>query len=281
MATSRTLGLAHLSLLDHDPPSLVDVAAAAGFDFVGIRVRAVTAAETPFDISPGSDLLRATVQRLEDRGIRCADIEFVLLDGVVGPTDWQPVLESGAALGASTLTVSINDEDEGRVGDALAAMNAQAAAFGITLTIEPISYNAVSDLGHAHRLAERAGCRVLLDALHVTRVAATGDQLRAVAPLVAMLQLCDGPVPGPADRDGRIRESRGQRMVPGEGAFDLATLIGALDERLPISLEVPSATARASMSPLQYATRLRVQALELLTSLAAQDNQDGSRSWVS
>ncbi len=280
MAT-RALGLAHLSLLDHDPPSLVDLAADAGFDFVGIRVRAVTAAEAPFDVSPGSDLLRATVQRLDDRGIRCADIEFVLLEGAVGPGEWQPVLESGAALGASTLTVSINDEDDGRVRHNLATMNAQAADYGITLTIEPISYNAVSGVAHAQLLAERAGCRVLLDALHVARVAATADQLRAVAPLVALLQLCDGPMPGPADRDGRIRESRVERMVPGEGAFDLTTLIAALDERVPISLEVPSATARASMSALQYATRLRVRTMDMLTSFAAQENREGSRSWVS
>jgi sugar phosphate isomerase/epimerase len=95
-----------------------------------------------------------------------------------------------------------------------------------------------------------------------------------------MLQLCDGPVPGPRDRPGRIQESRVQRMPPGDGAFDLATLIGALDGRMPISLEVPSATARASLSPLQYATRLRVQTRELLTSLAAQDSREGGRSWV-
>jgi sugar phosphate isomerase/epimerase len=273
MANPRALGLAHLSLLDHDPPALVDLAADAGFDFVGIRVRAVTPAETPFDVSPGSDLLKATRHRLDDRGIRCADIEFVLLDGIVGPADWRPVLESGAELGAQTLTVSINDPDDARAADHVAAMTAEAATYPIGLTIEPISYNTVSSLEHARRLAEHAGCRVLLDALHVTRVGATADQIRAVAPLVVMLQLCDGPVPGPRDRPGRIQESRVQRMPPGDGAFDLATL-------MPISLEVPSATARASLSPLQYATRLRVQTRELLTSLAAQDSREGGRSWV-
>jgi len=260
----RRLGLAQLSLLDHDPPSLVDVAAQAGYDFVGVRVRTVTPSETPFDLSPGSPLLADTLRRMDDTGVGVEDIEFVLLDGVIGAETWKPALEAGAALGATSLTVAIDDTDDARAVAALTTMGDDARQFGIALTVEPIAYNALHSIPDAARVAEASGCLVLLDTLHVARFGATAEEIRAVGPLVSMLQLCDGPATPPADRDGLVAESRFERAAPGEGEFDLRALIENLPADLPVSVEVPSASKRKLMGPVAYARHLREAAEAVL-----------------
>ncbi|MDN6326262.1 MAG: sugar phosphate isomerase/epimerase, partial [Corynebacterium sp.] len=61
---ARPVGLAPLSALDVAPDRLVRLAAAAGFDFVGLRVLAVTPEEPHHDLSPGSPLLARTMEAL-------------------------------------------------------------------------------------------------------------------------------------------------------------------------------------------------------------------------
>ncbi len=65
----RPLGLAQLSLVNTAPPELVGVAAQAGFDFIGVRVRPVTPTERPYNLQPGSPMLRETLSRMHDTGI--------------------------------------------------------------------------------------------------------------------------------------------------------------------------------------------------------------------
>ena len=58
------LGIAHLTLLALSPPELVTTAAEAGFDFVGVRVKAVTDGEHQYPMAPGSPMSRETLLRL-------------------------------------------------------------------------------------------------------------------------------------------------------------------------------------------------------------------------
>src|SRR5699024_9132128 len=109
------IGISHLSLLYLAPDELVDVAAKAGFDFVGLRVRGATPAEDIPDQSPGSTMSRATIARLQDTGVQVRDIEFLSLDGTAGAEEWRPMLEAGAALGATTLTLAGQDPDLARL----------------------------------------------------------------------------------------------------------------------------------------------------------------------
>ena len=102
---STPVGIAHLTLLRLSPPELVTTAAAAGYDFVGVRVKAVTAGEHQYPMAPGSPMSRETLRRLDDTGLRVRDIEFLTLRPDTGPDDWRPALEAGAALGASTFSV--------------------------------------------------------------------------------------------------------------------------------------------------------------------------------
>ncbi|MGW0785478.1 sugar phosphate isomerase/epimerase family protein [Streptomyces sp. NPDC002913] len=278
------IGLAHLTLLQLSPPDLVGVAASAGYDFVGIRVHAATEGESRYPMEPGSPMSRATLRRLADTGLHVRDIEFLTLRPDTGPAYWRPALEAGAALGARTVSVVGADPDRRRLTDTLAALTADAEGLGIRPTIEPISYQPVSTVTDAAAIASAAGAAVLLDALHIQRGGSSVDDVRTLGPgLVPCLQLCDGPLNAPEHiglpaelplgmrADGSVLqvEARVQRQLIGDGELPLAELIAAAPEGTPLSIEVPHAALRASLSPLAYAQRNLRNLRELLASVNA------------
>ena len=266
------LGIAHLTLLALSPPELVVTAAEAGFDFVGVRVKAVTDGEHQYPMAPGSPMSRETLLRLSDTGLTVRDVEFLQLRPQTGPDDWMPALEAGAALGASTFSVVGVDPDRSRLTATLARLTADAAAYGIRPTLEPISYQPVSRVADAAAIARAAGAAVLLDALHIQRGGSSIDDVRALEPsLVPCLQICDGPLATPESlelpaqlplgmaADGSVLqvEARALREVPGEGEFPLTELLAAVPPDTPISVEVPNATLTARLSPVEFAGRNR------------------------
>lgn len=274
---SRPLGVGHLTLLDLTPPEMVAAAAAAGFDFVGLRVRAVTAAETAFPMNAGSPMLRETVARLHDTGLVVRDIEFLPLTATTTAEDWLPALASGAELGASALTVTGADPDRARLIDTLAQLTADAAPFGIRPVLEPISYQPVARVADAADVARVTGAALMLDALHIARGGSTLDDVRALeADLVPVVQLCDGPLDPPVGED-RIaalqHEARVQRLLVGEGDLPLADLLRAVPAGVPASVEVPHAALRAHLSAAEYAVRAARSARALLDLVDAADAQ--------
>ena len=206
------IGLAHLTLLPLSPPELVSTAAAAGYDFVGVRVAAATRGERQYPMEPGSPMSRDTLLRLDDSGLHVHDIEFLPVGQSTGPDDWQPILDAGAALGARTVSVAGADPEPGRLADTLAALVADARSVGIRPTLEPISYQPVRTVDGARSIAAAAGAGVLLDALHIQRGGSSLDDVRALDPdLVACLQVCDGPLADPLELELPERLPLGMR----------------------------------------------------------------------
>ncbi|WP_115788145.1 sugar phosphate isomerase/epimerase family protein [Arthrobacter silvisoli] len=262
----RHLGLAQLSLLGTAPSGLVTIAAEAGFDFIGARVRPVTGSERPYDLQPGSPLLKETLQRMADTGVTVRDIEFLLMDGSEQRDAWLRMMEAGQALGASTLTVACSDPDPRRFADNLARMTEDGRSFGILPTLEPISYQAVRSIPDAAAFARQAGCAVVVDALHLNRFGGTLEQLETVRDLVPLLQLCDGPARAPEDREGLVAESRSERGVPGDGGFDLPALVAAFPDDQPVSVEAPSDRRVAELGALGWARTLKAAADAVLAA---------------
>lgn len=264
-APRRPLGLAQLSLLNTAPPQLVAIAADAGFDFIGARVRPVTPAERPYDLQPGSPMLKETLSRMADTGVTVRDIEFLLLDGTDQREAWLAMMEAGQALGAASLTVAASDPDSARLADTLARMTEDGRSYGIVPTLEPISYQAVNSVPAAVALARATGCNIVVDALHLNRFGAVPGSaqwrdLDANLDLVPLLQLCDGPAARPADRAALVAESRSERGVPGEGGFDLAALVNAFPADIPVSVEVPSDRRVAELGEPGWARTLKAAA---------------------
>lgn len=270
----RRLGLAQLSLVGTAPPDLVTIAGQAGFDFIGARVRPVTATERSYNLQPGSPMLRETLARMADTGITVEDIEFLLLDGtglqngVDQRAAWLRMMEAGQALGASTLTVACADPDLDRFGDHLAQMTQDGAAYGIVPTLEPISYQKVRSIPQAVELADFADCKIVVDALHFNRFGGTWAELEDAADLVPMIQLCDGPATPPPGKEGLILESRLERGVPGEGEFDLTAMLASFPPVVPVSVETPSGSRVAAMGELAWAKQLKAAADSVLNTPA-------------
>ncbi|MDP9695584.1 UNVERIFIED_ORG: sugar phosphate isomerase/epimerase [Arthrobacter globiformis] len=264
-APRRRLGLAQLSLLNTAPPQLVAIAGDAGFDFIGARVRPVTPTERPYDLQPGSPMLKETLARMADTGVTVRDIEFLLLDGTDQHGAWLAMMEAGQALGAASLTVAASDPDTARLADTLARMTEDGRKYGIVPTLEPISYQAVNSVPAAVALARATGCNIVVDALHLNRFGAVPGSaqwrdLEANLDLVPMLQLCDGAAARPADRAALVAESRSERGVPGEGGFDLGALVNAFPADLPVSVEVPSDRRVAELGEPGWARTLKAAA---------------------
>lgn len=271
--SGRELGLAQLAALTVAPPTLVELAAQAGFDFVGVRVRPVTDAETPFEVQPGTPMLAETLKRMADTGVLVRDIEFLLLDGSDQRDAWRRMFEAGEALGASSMTVAVADTDSQRVLDTLAQMVDDARPHGIVPAVEPISYQAVRSLPGAAAIAEHTGAQVLVDTLHVARFGGTTEELRAVASHVPLVQVCDAPAQAPVDRAGLVEESRSTRFAAGEGGLDLRGMISAVESGraelgmetpLPLSTEIPNDEMRARLGDAAWAQHLMTTTLNLL-----------------
>jgi sugar phosphate isomerase/epimerase len=83
---------------------------------------------------------------------------------------------------------------------------------------------------------------VTADLLHIMR---GGDAEASMAllshPAIRIGQIADGPADMPTDR---IEWEAGiQRLLPGEGAFDIPAFVAALAPQVPLSVEVPQQSA--------------------------------------
>lgn len=280
--TAVPIGIAHLTLLGCPPPQLVQVAADAGFDFVGLRAVPATKGEEEYAFTGPDSVLDETLKRLADTGLYVRDLEFLTLDADVTPERWLPVLETGARLGASYLSVVGADGDLARLGDNLAALTQDAKKHGITPTLEPITYQPVHTIAAAADLARAAGCAVLLDTLHMHRFGAVPDELRALEPeLVPHLQLCDAPLAEPANlrRPERLPlgqstdgsdlklESRALRSLPGEGEIPLTDYLAALPAATPVSVEAPAVFLTEELGAQAFARRAHRAAIQVLEAV--------------
>jgi sugar phosphate isomerase/epimerase len=254
-------GLEHLTLLSVAPPDLVTVAAAAGFDAVGLRIAPATDDEQPWPMTPGSAMLAETARRCADTGITVLDAEAVRLGpGRLGPgrAEVTPVLDAAAQLGARYVNAICEDPDLARLSDEFAWLVAEARPYGIRPVIEFMAYRSVRTLADATAIAARSGGGgILIDALHVQRCAIGLDALRALDPgLVTYVQLCDAPLTAPADQ---VSEARSARLLPGDGELPIPGLLAALPRGVPVTVEAPQ--AGSADHPAAFAARAR-RALE-------------------
>ncbi|MHA3026231.1 MULTISPECIES: sugar phosphate isomerase/epimerase family protein [Chromohalobacter] len=247
--TERLFSLAALTVLELSPPEMVEVAARAGYDRVGLRLIPATPEEHHFPLVADAGLRQRTQQRLRDTGIAVLDVEILRLKPETNVArDFTRVLDVGAELGASEVLIAGNDDDETRLTDNFAALCDLAAGFGLHPHLEFMPWTGVRDLSQARRIvaaANRPNAGLLIDAFHFDR---SGSRLDTLAEIprhwLRYVQLCDVVGPRPDDMDAIIREARQARCFPGEGDIDLASLLAVLPEDVPLSLEIPTQALR-------------------------------------
>ena len=106
--------LAHLTVLSLTPPQVVDVAARAGYRYVGLRMTRVTPDEVLYDLARDRALMKDTKARLAATGVAVHDVELFRMDPALGPDDFIPELEATAELGAHHIIAQLPDPDRER-----------------------------------------------------------------------------------------------------------------------------------------------------------------------
>src|ERR1700761_9427853 len=161
--------LAALTALDLSPPQLIDVAAACGYEQVGLRLLAATQGGTAYPLMDDRAQMRETKARLAATGITVADLEIVAFRETTVVASFEPFLEVGRELGAKHTLVAAYDSDLERFADRFAEYCALAERYGLTADLEFMPWTFAPDLPTALRIVQKTAspaAGVLIDALH-------------------------------------------------------------------------------------------------------------------
>jgi len=272
-AHARVLSLSALTVLELTPPQMVQCAADAGYDFVGLRLLPATDHEVRHEIVGDTALKRETLAVLKGTGMRVLDVEIMRLKPDTDVTSYKPMLETAAELGARFALVAGNDPDEARTADRLAQLCDIAAPLGITPSLEPMPWTEVKNIAQGARIVAASGKRntgLIIDPIHFDRAADSLDALRALPrEYFGYVQFCDAPAERPTDLDTLLFQARCERMIPGEGGLDLVGLLRALPDHLPVSVEVPTEQWAQTTRAVDRARRLREATLAVLDEARA------------
>jgi len=125
---------------------------------------------------------------------------------------------------------------------AFAALCDRAAEHGLVVHLEGLPWSQIPDVRTAWEIVRRAGRPnggIAVDAWHFFRAGGDFDALRAVpGSRVLGIQLDDGPA---VAEDNLVRATLHERLLPGDGVFDLDALVAALRTMgavAPIGVEV-------------------------------------------
>ncbi|SEL67548.1 Sugar phosphate isomerase/epimerase [Roseateles sp. YR242] len=262
----RVLSLAALTVLELSPVDMVLCAAQAGYAAVGLRPVAGTPQEPQWSLLGDTPQRRDVRAALADTGVSVLDVELLRLHPQTDVATAEPLLETGAALGAAFVIVAGHDPERQRLADKLGQLARLARSYGLRPCLEPMPWTAVRDFSQALALAQASGSDdvgVLVDPLHFDRGGNHSEQLLSVpAQRLPYFQFCDAPHERPATTEALIRQAREARLPPGDGELDLLGILSAGPPGVPLSLEVPMAGGAGTA--LARATQVRQAAAQWL-----------------
>lgn len=252
------LSLSYYTVPELTPPETVAVAAETGCAHVGLRLLGGQPGRDMMPLMTDKALRRETARRMKDAGITALDASTARLMPQTDVDAFVPFLDVAAELGARHVLANGDDPDEERLVANLARLCDHAAAFGLTVQFEFVSWTSVPDVAAAARLVRRVGrpnLGIALDALHFDRSGSRIADVAAVPPgWFAYMHMCDAPGTWSNDRDSLLHVAVKDRLLPGEGAIDLIGLLRALPCDIPLALEIPNETlARTMGAPARVA----------------------------
>lgn len=233
---------------DAQPIDCFDVAAAAGFDRVGLRL------EPPPPVDAA--VVREICARRDDSQCSVLDLEVIRLGPEWDPGEGRAYTDLAHEIGADYLLCISLDRDEGRTTDRIAALAQYAAAANVRVILEFMVFTQLRTLTDAVRVARAADADVLVDALHLHRSGGTPSDVRAASAAVGLpyVQLCDAPLSGPDDPATCRDEALHHRLAPGEGELPVRELVDAITPMPIVSVEVQS-DVLARLDPFDRARR--------------------------
>src|SRR5262249_15192937 len=154
---TRPISLAALTVLELAPPDMVECAARAGYDCVGLRLIPATPEEVRYPVVGDTPMVREIERRLRDTGVRVLDVEIFRLEPHTVVEGFRPALETAQRLCAREVLVAGNDPDQGRMAARLGELCELCAEHGLTPSVEPMPWTDVRDYAQGLRLLDQAG----------------------------------------------------------------------------------------------------------------------------
>lgn len=263
--------LAHLTVLALAPVDMIDVAADAGYQYVGLRLNRVTPTEVLYPLLSDRALLRDTKARLAATGVRVLDVELARMDPANDAWSYVPLLETAAELGARHVITQLPDADRPRATARFAAICELAAPLGLGIDLEFPSWTETPDLSEAARVlreVEQPNAGILVDVLHFDRSGCRLDELRSLPrDWFRFAHVCDAPSARPTTKEGLIHTARAERLFPGDGGIDVRGILACLPPDIPYALEIPGDTLAGQIGLREYARRALCRAKEHLDCL--------------
>jgi sugar phosphate isomerase/epimerase len=269
------LSLSYYTVPELDVLSTVDVAADTGCAHVGLRLLQGQPGRDQLPILENKALRREMRARLDARGVTVLDANTARLMPTTEVAAFRPFFEVAAELGARHALATGDDPEEDRLAEKFAGLADLAANHGMTVEIEFVPWQTISDVATAARLIERIGkanLGIAVDALHQDRSKGTLADIATVPPeRFRYMHLCDAPAEWKADRESLLHVAVKERLFPGDGGIDLRRLLCALPAGIPLALEIPmerlarEVPARERVARAVAATRRLLAHLEELT----------------
>jgi sugar phosphate isomerase/epimerase len=268
---SHEYSLAHLTVLALAPLEMIDVAADAGYRYVGLRLNRVTPAEVLYPLITDKALLRETKARLSATGIRVLDVELARMDPANDPWSCVPLLETAAELGARHVITQLPDPDRDRATERFATICELAAPLGLGIDLEFPSWTETPDLSEAARVlrvVDQSNAGILVDLLHFDRSGSSLEELRSLPRRwFRFAHVCDAPAERPTTKEGLIHTARAERLFPGDGGIDVRGILSCMPQGIPYALEIPGDTLVGRIGLREYARRALRRAQEHLDCL--------------
>jgi len=263
--------MSYLTAPMRTPDLSVGVAAAAGYQHVGLRLGPVARGDSASPMVGNADMEAACRKRLDDHGMSVIEVEGFTISDEFDARAHLSVIEAAARLGTPTL-LAVADL-RGRIAlDELIAcigrLHELAVRCGLRVAFEPIAHRVGGSLQEALRVAMETGAGLALDMLHLDRMGVTPAQVAGIdRSRIHAIHLCDAPT-APPDLDTMIRHSAAERELPGDGVLPIRPYLDALPDDLPLSVEIPCEHKRGSSTPLARARQCHAAARAFLAGTA-------------
>lgn len=255
----KPFSLAYLTIPGTHPVDQIRIAAATGYDGVGLRPLSQKLPGEP-DFPLTDDRIFANVRAaLQDTGMKLMDIELARVAQGVDVMDYEPTFDRAAQLGAKYAIGSIWTDDRTFYLQQFTALCQLAEKYDMAVNLEFVPFSQIANVEQALELMDAVGCpnvKLLVDTLHAHRVYVTGEQLTPIpAHRLGFAHLCDGPawVP-PVDHPDMVGVARGARLYAGEGGIDIAGMMRGVD--VPYyAIELPNADQVQALGKAGHAAR--------------------------
>lgn len=254
------LSMAAGSFLDVSAEEFIDVCATTehlqGF---GLRV----SGEHHLDRGRCNELRKS----IAARGRSVFDVEVHRIGASTGSRidSVDTLIEMAASIGAKNVLVVGDIQDRDAVEGELRRIVRVAADHDVGVGLEYMAWTMPHSLHDARHLAEVTGCRLVVDALHHTRLGFTVDDLQTIIAdgLLGWVQICDARSAIPESVEALIHEARHDRLIPGRGALPIEELLSVVPASTTISIEVQSDELLA-VDPRERARQLVQSSREVL-----------------